>query len=39
MEAVDWLKKAVERGYRNPEIFKNGLDPSLVLRSVFEAEK
>jgi Flp pilus assembly protein TadD len=38
-EAIGWLKKAAERGYRNPKIFKNGLDLDKVLRPAFDGEK
>jgi len=38
-EAIFWLKKAAERGYRNPDIFKNGLDLDRVLRPSFDGEK
>jgi len=38
-EAIGWFKKAAGRGYRNPNIFKNGLDLATVLRPSFDGEK
>ena len=38
-EAIGWLKKAAERGYCNPAIFKNDLDLEKILRSGFDVGK
>jgi tetratricopeptide (TPR) repeat protein len=38
-QALSWLQKAVDRGYHNPQVFKNGFNLKRLLRSELDADE